>query len=160
MGRPECSHLARRRPDWNPVWSTVKAHPVDRRVVDGGVVDDGSIHDGAVVNIVDVNIADVVHRPVVVELIAVPVTTLVAASNIAKTVVDAAVKADVPAPVTMEKGESATSIAPVSWGPESAIIRRCSPRTGNPVVAFRSVVPVPRSPEISRRGNGRLLVFR
>jgi len=109
------------------------------------------------VNIRDV---DVVHGAVVLEAIAAPVTALIPAATVSKTVVNPAVVTDIPAPVSAEEEVMPTAITPVSRRPERTLIRRHRPSTRHPVIAHRSPRPVARRPEISIARQRRLHVIR
>ena len=112
---------------------TVVADIVHSRVVNGGV-DDRGVGDGAVVD-PDVTVADVVDRAVVVEAIAIPIPALVTGSGVAVSIVDAAVVADVPAPIAVVVAIAVAAISPPSGGPQIAGFGWTRPRAGNPVVA-------------------------
>ena len=103
-------------------------------VVDGGVVDRG-VADGAVVDL-DVAVAHVVDRAVVVEAVAIPIPALIASSRIAISIVNAAVVADVPAPVAIVVAIAVAVVSPPSGGPQITGLGWERPRTWNPVVAF------------------------
>jgi hypothetical protein len=123
--------------------------------VDGRVVDD----DRAVIDVGDPRGVDAVHSAVVVEVVALPITAVIAASRIAEAVVDAAVEANVRTPEAAVKDVAAAEESPISGGPESSIEGWSAPGAGNPVVARRSVSPVPGSPEIVGSGGFGLFVF-
>ena len=101
---------------------------------------------------------DVVYRAVVVEVTAAPVAALVAEADVAKAVVDAAVIADVLAPVARIKPIMVMPVAPVAGRPQSTLVRSLHPRSGNPVVAGWSPGPVAGRPEITIVGSRRLIV--
>ncbi len=67
---------------------------------------------------------------------ATPITALVAKTYIPKTVVDAAIVADVPAPVSPVKAVAVVIEAPVAGGPKSALIGSLNPGAGHPVIAL------------------------
>ncbi len=122
--------------------------------VDGGVVHD----DRAVVDVGDPRGVDVVDGAVVVEVMALPVATVVAAAGVAVAVVDATVEADVRAPEAAMQDVAAAEEAPVGGGPKSAVEGGGAPCAGNPVVADGSVSPVAGGPEIVGGGGFGLLV--
>jgi hypothetical protein len=135
---------------WPYCDSAVAAVVGDAAVV---VVDD----DCAVVDVGDVDV-DAVHGTVVVEVISVPVAAMVAAACVAEAVVDATVEADVRAPEAAVETVSPPIKAPVTRGPESAIIGWSAPGAGDPVVACGGPSPVAWGPEIVGRGGHGLLV--
>ena len=124
-------------------------------VVVGGVVDHGFVVD--VVNIRDV---DVVHRAVVVEGSVVPISALIADAAITEAVVDAAVEADLRAPVAIIPGVGVATPAPITRSPEQARFRSHHPRTRHPEVAFLAVGPVTGRPYIALSGGHRLFIHR
>lgn len=139
-----------------PYTNALRAAVVADAILNDGPVDD----DIALVDIGDVDAADVVNGAVVGELIAVPVAALVADADIAKAVIDSAVEADVTAPVSAMETVAVVDEAPVSRRPKRALIGRCAPRSGNPVVAGWRIAPIAGGPEITGLWDGRLLVFR
>jgi len=108
--------------------------------------------DGLGVDVVNVDDVDVVHAAVVGEDTMIPTAALIADAAVTEAVVDAAVEADVRAPVTGVKDVCATSPAPVTGGPENTGGRRLNPDTRNPVVALGTPCPVARRPDISLAG--------
>jgi hypothetical protein len=124
-------------------------------VGDAGVVIDD---DGAVIDVGDAGDIDTVHRAVVVEVVASPITAVVADAGVAEAVVDAAVKADVQAPEAAMEAPAVAVPAPVARGPEGAVIRRSAPCAGDPVVARGSPAPVAGGPEVVGLGGFRLLI--
>jgi hypothetical protein len=129
----------------------VIADPVD----DGRIVDDGARVYGG-----NVGVTGVVYSAVVVEFVAPPVPALIAPSDIAESIVDAAVESNIPAPVAVIKAVPSSFETPISWRPKSSPIWGLGPSSGYPVVARRSIAPVSRSPEITRIWNRRLFIFR
>ena len=103
---------------------------------DAIVVDDCPVDDyGAFVDVGDADVADVIDGAVVGEVVAVPVAALIADSDVAEAVVDAAIEADIAAPVAVIEAVASTDETPISGRPQSALIRRLSPCSGNPVIA-------------------------
>jgi len=148
----ECRDFSRSWPHANALRAAVVADAV----LNDRTVDD----DIALVDIGDVDAADVVDGAVVGELIAVPIASLIADADIAKAVVDPAVEADIAAPVSAMETVAIVDESPVSRCPKRALIGRCAPRSGNPVVAGRRIAPIAGGPEIAGVRDGRLLVFR
>ena len=140
--------LRERGPEVDAAASAVVAHAV--------VV----VHDHrAVVDVVDVDFVDAVDGAVIEEVVTVPVTAFIAMAAIAEAIVDAAIEADVRAPVSTMEQVPAAEEAPVRRRPERANIGCGNPDAGHPVVAGGSVAPVTGGPEIIRCGSGRLLVL-
>lgn len=71
------------------------------RDVDGCVVNDDRIGHGSVIDRDIADVGDVVDRTVVIEAIAVPVAALIANTDIAEAIVNAAVVADVATPISV-----------------------------------------------------------
>ena len=89
---------------------------------------------------------------------AAPVSALVAQSNIAEAVVDAAVVADILAPIAAIESVAIVVVAPIRGGPERALIGSLNPTTGDPVIAALSVSPITGCPEIVIAGGRGLIV--
>ena len=112
----------------------------------------------AAVDVVHQRDVDVVDRAVVVEVASTPVTALVAVSNVAITVVDAAIVADVLTPVAWVKPVEVIPVAPVARGPECALVGSLNPCAGHPVIAVRRPGPIAGRPDIVVAGDRRLVV--
>ena len=95
----------------------------------------------------------IVHCAVVPEMVVVPVAALVAESNIAEAIVDAAVVADVPAPIAAVKLVAVVSPSPVARRPESALVRSLNPCTRHPVVAPSRPGPIAGRPQVPVTGS-------
>ncbi len=106
------------------------------------------VNDGhrAAVNVVHHGDVHVVDGAVVVEMAGAPVATLVAVSYVAIAIVDAAIVADVLAPIAGIKPVGVIPVAPVAGGPECTLVGSLNPRAGHPVVAVRRPGPVARRP--------------
>ena len=115
-------------------WSCAHLHSAPSAVETDTCAAPVAAADGAVVDVVHHGDVDVVDRAVVVEVAAAPVTALVADADIAKAVVDAAIVADVRAPVATVKSVAVMPEAPVAGGPESALVGSFNPDSGHPVV--------------------------
>ncbi len=102
----------------------------------------------------------VIDRPVVGECapVLIPVAALVTSARVARTVVDAAVVADVRAPVAAIEAVAGIGKFPVGWSPERANVGRNNPSSRNPVVTSRSIAPVAGSPNIVVAWTRRLAV--
>jgi len=123
-------------------------------VGDAGVVVDD---DSAVIDVGDAG-TDPIDGAVVVEGVAIPVAAVIADAGVTKAVVDAAIEADVAAPVTAMEAPAIVVPAPVAGGPESTIVGRGAPCAGDPVVARRRPAPVTGSPDVVGFGGFRLIV--
>jgi hypothetical protein len=95
----------------------------------------------------DVDI-EVVHRAVVVEVATTPITALVPEADVAEAVVDAAIVADVPAPVAAVKAVAVMPEAPVARGPESTLVGSLNPRPRHPVITHWSKGPIAGCPDV------------
>jgi hypothetical protein len=60
---------------------------------------------------------DVVNRAVVVEVTAAPIAALVANTDVAKTIIDTAIVADVLTPIAGVKSVGVIRVAPIAGGP-------------------------------------------
>ena len=134
-------NLAPLRPHAETAGTAVIADGVLRDAVVGHVIDD----DGAVVDVRDVGVidVDVGYSTVVLKVVALPVAAVEAGADIAEAVVNAAVVADVRAPVADMEAEASEGEAPVGGCPERAIVGRRAPDAGDPVVATVVLVVVP-----------------
>jgi hypothetical protein len=128
----------------------------DAIVVDGRVVHD----DRAVVDVGDPRGVDVVDGAVVVEVITLPVATVVAVAGVAVAVIDSAVEADVLTPEAAVQDVAVAEEAPVGGCPKGAVEGRSAPCARDPVVADGSIRPVAGGPEIVGGGSFGLLVDR
>src|SRR5271157_4409178 len=90
--------------------SAVVTHMIERGVVD----------DGLVVNIVNIRDVYVIHRAVVVETAVIPISALIADATVAEAIVDAAVKADIGAPIAFIPGKGVAAPTPITRRPEKA----------------------------------------
>src|SRR5580698_3153714 len=125
------------------------AAPVIADAIDGRVVDDG-----LVIHIGDVNIAaDIGHRAVVAKDSIVPASAFESGSAVTEAIVDAAIEADLWAPIAFIKDERTAAPTPVTGGPEQADSGRLHPGARHPVIAVRTISPIAGSPQISGRGN-------
>ena len=113
----------------------------------------------AVVNMSDVDDVHPVDGAVVVEVVAVPITAIVAISGVAEAVVYAAIEADMQTPVATIETPAVVVPAPVSGRPKRSVVGRGAPRPGNPVIACWRPIPVTWSPDIVGRGGFGLLIF-
>ena len=91
---------------------------------------------------------DVIDRAVVVEVAATPITAFVAEAYIPKTVVDAAIVADMSAPVAAVKAVAVMIEAPVAGRPKCALVGSLNPGAGHPVIALGRPGPVAGCPDI------------
>jgi hypothetical protein len=133
-----------------PAITAVKTHP-GRCVVDHGFV----------INIFDNGgVGDVIDRAVICKLAVVPTSTLITRVAITETVVDAAVKTDMRAPIAGVECVAAAAITPVSRGPQETDLRRQNPGAGNPKISFVTVGLITRDPYVVLLRNGRLYVDR
>ena len=90
---------------------------------------------------------------------AAPITTLVAEADVTKTVVDAAVVADVSAPIAAIEAVAVVKETPVARGPERALVGSLNPSAGHPVETFRSPGPIAWCPNEVIAGSRWLVVI-
>ena len=110
------------------------------------------VPDRLVVNVAHIGDIDVVHRAVVVEVAAMPVSAVVSGAGIAKAVVNAAVESNGRAPVARMPVIESGVKAPVAGRPQETGLRSQHPRSRHPVVASQVRVPSPvtRRPDVAR----------
>ena len=113
-------------------WAVV-ADIVHGGVVDGCVVNRG-VGDAAVVYR-DVAAAHIINSAVVFKPVSIPIATLIAGSGVTVSVIDAAVIADMPAPVAVVIAIATAAISPPSGRPQITGFGWTRPRAGDPVVA-------------------------
>ena len=87
-----------------------------------------------------------------------PVAALVAVAGVAEAVVDAAIVADVLAPIAGVISVRVIRVAPVAGSPECALVRRFNPCARNPVIAVGRPSPVAGGPDVVVAGVLRLVV--
>src|SRR5579862_2650199 len=116
-------------------------------VTDAGIV----IDHGLVIRIVDAAI-DVADSPIVGESAVMPITPGIAHATVAESIVDAAIKTDVTAPIAGMPIVEAGVPTPITRGPQPADKRRTHPDSGDPVVALCSISPVTRRPNKASAG--------
>ena len=107
------------------------------------------VNDGLVVNVVNVGNVDIVHRAVVVESPVIPVSAFIPDAAVSKTIIDAAVEANVLTPVAVVPQVSVIVPTPVPGGPEIAGFGSHHPCAGHPEVAFVAISPIARRPDIA-----------
>jgi hypothetical protein len=119
-------------------------------VVHGDVADDDRL-------VVDVpNICNVVYGSVVKEDPTIPVTSLIAKTRVAETVVDAAVESDARAPVALMINEHAIAPSPITRSPQESGLRYQDPRPRHPEISIITVSPVSGCPDVALARANRL----
>ncbi|MNS10581.1 hypothetical protein D3C72_420990 [compost metagenome] len=126
-------------------------------IADTSVIDVVDDH-GVVVHVGDAGDVHVGHRAVVVEAVALPVAAHIPQPHIAEAVVDAAIKADVGAPIARVPHIQAIGEAPVAGRPERAGVGGEHPGAGHPEKAVLIAAPVAGHPHIAIGRRGRLHV--
>jgi hypothetical protein len=119
--------------------------------VEADISHSGVVDHGLVIGLVMWTLPKIVHRSVVAEHAAPPKAAGVAHTGIAKSVIDAAIKANVRTPIARVPGVDAVVPTPIAWRPKQAHRRRLYPRPRHPVVR-----PRPRN-RASRYSPGREL---
>ena len=100
----------------------------------------------------------IIHGAVVKERTVVPISSGVADTDIAETIVDATIKSDLRAPVACMPDINTVAPTPISRGPKRSNERRKHPGAGYPIIPVWSVGPIARRPDISGPGTKRLRV--
>jgi len=141
----------------NLSWTRPHSDPASTAVIGDtrSIVD----NNGSVVDVGDIDDVNSIDGPVVIKIVSVPIAAIVAIAGVTEAIVDATVETNVKAPVAAVEAPAVVVPAPVSGGPQSAVVGWGAPGTGNPVVAGRSPVPVAGCPDIVWRRGLRLLIF-
>ena len=156
------SHLVAARPRHDSASATVVADAVYRHIIDDGPVVDVDVGDG-----------HVIYAAIVEKIAGMPVAAAVAHAKVAKAVINAAVEADVRAPiarvpgvkaaaksVTLVKNVNAVVPSPPGRGPQQADPRRCDPDARHPIITTCGPTPVSGSPDVAIPGTSGLRVHR
>lgn len=156
IDRPHASFSFRclllgRRTRCNSTVAAVIAHAVYRDIVDD--------------RFVDVDIAN--HRGVhatdcgvVIKIISAPVAALVSGAIVSKTIVHAAVEANLRAPISGVPQVAAATPAPPSRSPQQTNRRGDDPCAWYPVIVITVPCPVTGGPDVVWPGAKRLIVYR
>src|SRR5271166_6293061 len=91
------------------------------------------------------------------ELAAFPASTGEAGAEVTVAIVDAAVEANLRAPIPFMPEVPAAGEAPVTRGPKKSCAGRKNPVSGNPVVAIVAVLIVARRPDVAVARTGWLV---
>src|SRR5215472_10571649 len=145
-----CSQFLRRRLGDRPAGSAVEA--------DVGYVRYVVVDHGLAVGVCDRDVAEIVHRSIVGERAAPPEAAGIAYAGIAKSVIDAAIEADVGTPIARMPGVNAIAPAPIARSPKQAHRGWQHPRTRHPIVVVVTVGPITQRPDIAGPGDWRLHV--
>jgi hypothetical protein len=117
------------------------------------------IHDRPLVDVVDDGDVYIVHSRVIEELTTIPVTAFVADSDVAVTVVDSSIEADIWAPISNIPEIRAVRPSPIARCPEKTDLGRRHPCSGNPEIASIIVIgPITGRPDITFPWANRLRV--
>lgn len=132
------------------------------RICDAAIIDDGRSMDNRLVHIGVVNDGRIHahHSSVVREASAAPLAACKADAHVSKSVVDAAVVADVLSPIAIMEEIMSAFKAPVGRRPEIAGLGGGNPCAGYPVVAVVAISPVARGPQITIFRAWWLLIYR
>ena len=128
-------------------------HPAASAVITHAIVGKRTVRVAVVRHLVVVHVVDLIdvhvgNGPVVKEVMPAPVAAEVTGTYVPKTIVDAAVIADMGSPVAVMKAVVAAIIAPIARRPESSIERRSAPCPRHPVVAGLGIAPVAGRPKV------------
>ena len=117
------------------------------------------VHHGTVVNVGDVRHVDIGHRPIIEEGPTPPFPARKAHATVTEAIIDAAVEANMGAPVSCMPEKCGSTPTPVTGSPQKARGWRHHPGARNPVVAVcRIVSPITRSPHVARARTNRLRI--
>jgi hypothetical protein len=123
--------LLSRRPRGYPAFSAVEAHS-------SAVIDDC-----LVVRVVDDRRVHTIDRSVVVEVAAIPISTIVPGAVISEAVIDSAIEADIRPPIAGVPEICPVPPTPIAGSPEEPNLRRFHPCAGNPVIVSTIRIPSP-----------------
>jgi len=143
-------------PRWALIDAAISAVVTD--AINGPIV----VYDRGVVGVVNFGDIDVVYGTVVVEAIAVPSSAFIPMPEISISIVDAAVKSNLRAPVAFVKDEGISAPGPIARRPQIADFGRLHPCARHPVIVAVLVIPrpIPRCPEVAFGGAYGLFVHR
>lgn len=117
------------------------------------------VYDRLVIDIGDMDAAKIIDGAVVEEPAIAPITTFESNAPVTEAVINAAIKADMRAPVSAVPGKDACVPTPITGCPQEANLGRFDPRSGHPKIAIGAVTPVTGRPQIARAGKGRLRIY-
>ena len=145
-----CGQLLGGGPCVHAVWPAVIADPPCS----------SRVRHSCAVHVVNHRSVHVGHFRVVIILIAPPIAAVESGARIAKSVIDAAVKAHRDAPVAGVPKINTTRVAPIARRPKQTNRRRQYPGAWHPVVTADAPSPVTRLPDITDTRTNRLRVDR
>jgi hypothetical protein len=105
-------------------------------------------------------VINVVHGTVIEEIPMFPATAVIPLAVVAKTVVNAAIEANLRPPITVIEEKSAVVPSPITRCPQITFFRRQNPRPRNPIIIGYAVVvgPIAGCPEVTiSRAKGLLI---
>jgi hypothetical protein len=118
------------------------------------LVDPGFVY---VVNDVDVHVA---YSAIVEEVSVVPPSSLEALAEIPEAIIDAAIKTDLRAPISVIEHKSISAPSPICGSPEKPYFWSEDPSSRHPIIIVKVVAPAPvaRGPNVTVSGTDGLLV--
>jgi hypothetical protein len=119
----------------------------------------GVVGNSIVINVVNNRGIHIVNRAVVVEHIPVPISALITMAHITVAVIDAAIVADMRAPVSTVPAIATAAEGPVRRRPKRADIGSNHPCAWHPIITFGRIRPVTGCPYIIVAGAFGLAVF-
>src|SRR5580700_10476430 len=147
----QCSLLDRSWPRGYSARATVIADAVHGDIIDDGAVDVSVVNDGGVY---------VGHCGVIGKRSMIPISAHVAHADIAKSIVDPAVEANVRTPVSGVPEIRSAAPAPITRRPKEAHSRRYYPCAGHPIITIRTISPIAGRPNVAWTGAQRLRIYR
>ena len=103
---------------------------------------------------------DVIEGAVVIEMVGFPIATGITGADIAESVINATVIADLVAPVSWMPAIDIADVAPIPRGPQGTDERRHDPCARYPIITAGTDCPVSRGPDITGPWNHGLFVHR
>jgi hypothetical protein len=101
-----------------------------------------------IIDVVNDGCVYVVHRLIVDELVAVPISAFISTAHIPKAVVDPAIEADVRTPIAVVPVIATAPEPPIGRSPKGTKIRGNNPHARHPIIARGRISPVTGSPKI------------
>src|SRR5580704_16245705 len=129
--------------------------PITAVVADPVYVD---VFNARVIGVVNDRLVHAIHVGVVVKMIMIPAAAFVAAPPVAKSIVDAAIKSNVRAPIAFVPQKRRAAPTPISRSPKEAGLRSQDPSPGHPVIIISIPCPITGRPDVAFCGTDRLLI--
>jgi hypothetical protein len=142
--------LLRRRPRIDTAGTAIITDPVGGGIIHYRTIDISVVNDGGV---------DIRHRRIIPEMPTYPAAAGISRAEIAASVINAAIEADMRAPISAIPRVDPIYITPITGRPQEADLRRFSPITRDPKISIIIIIrPISRDPQIPVNGTDRLRI--